>query len=40
MYALVTDASIYLRLTTECCWTPARYADLIARILKASLGRA
>ena len=38
MYALVTDASIYLRLTTECGWTQARYADLIARTLKATLG--
>src|SRR5215204_3854538 len=39
MYALVTDASIYLRLTTECGWTQARYADLIAHTLKATLGR-
>src|SRR5215216_3131318 len=39
MYALVTDATIYLRLTTECAWTQARYADLIAQTLKATLGR-
>src|SRR5215207_4385625 len=38
MYALVTDADIYLRLTTECGWTQTRYADLIAHILKAALG--
>ena len=38
MYALVTDATIYLRLTTECGWTQARYADLIADTLKATLG--
>ena len=38
MYALVTDANIYLRLTTECGWTQARYADLITQTLKATLG--
>lgn len=38
MYALVTDANIYLRLTTECGWTQARYADLIAHTLEATLG--
>ena len=38
MYALVTDVTIYLRLTTECGWNEARYADLIARTLKANIG--
>src|SRR5215207_1356209 len=38
MYVLVTDATIYLRLTTECGWTQARYADLIAHTLNATLG--
>ena len=37
MYAISNDASVYLRLTTECGWNEARYADLIARTLKASL---
>src|SRR5215218_8478365 len=37
MYALVTDATIYLRLTTECGWAQARYADLLSRTLKATL---
>ncbi len=37
MYALATDESVFLRLTRECGWTPARYADLIARTLTAAL---
>jgi AcrR family transcriptional regulator len=37
IYALATDESVYLRLTGECGWTPARYADLIARTLTAAL---
>ena len=39
IYAVATDESVFLRLTRECGWTPARYADLIARTLKASLGK-
>ena len=39
IYALATDESVFLRLTRECGWTPGRYADLISRILKASLGQ-
>ena len=37
MYAIATDASVYLRLTTDCGWTEARYADLITRTLEATL---
>jgi hypothetical protein len=37
MYAISNDASVYLRLTTECGWSEARYAGLIARTLKATL---
>lgn len=37
IYALATDESVFLRLTHECGWTPARYADLIACTLKAAL---
>ena len=37
MYAIATDEGIYLRLTGECGWSPARYADLIARTLTAAL---
>ena len=37
IYALATDESVFLRLTRECGWTPARYADLIARTLNATL---
>ena len=37
IYALATDESVYLRLTGECGWTPARYAELIARTLTAAL---
>ena len=38
IYAVATDESVFLRLTGECGWTPARYADLIARTLQATLG--
>ena len=37
IYALATDESVFLRLTRECGWTPARYADLITRTLTAAL---
>ena len=37
IYAVACDASVYLRLTRECGWTEARYADLIARTLNATL---
>ena len=37
MYAIATDEGIFLRLTGECGWSPARYADLIARTLTATL---
>ncbi len=37
MYAITNDASVYLRLTTECGWNEARYADLMARTLNANL---
>jgi AcrR family transcriptional regulator len=37
IYALASDAGIYLRLTRECGWTEAGYADLIARALDATL---
>ena len=37
MYAISNDASVYLRLTTECGWDDKRYADLIARTLKANI---
>ena len=39
IYAIATDESIFLRLTRDCGWTPARYADLITRTLNATLGR-
>jgi AcrR family transcriptional regulator len=39
IYALATDESLYLRLTGECGWTTARYADLMGRTLQALLGR-
>ena len=39
IYALATDESVFLRLTRECGWTPADYADLITRSLNAALGR-
>ncbi len=37
LYALATNESIFLRLTQH-GWTPRRYADLIARTLRATLG--
>ena len=37
IYALATDEGIFLRLTGECGWSPARYADLIAHTLTAAL---
>ena len=37
MYAIANDASVFLRLTTECGWNETRYADLIARTLEAAL---
>lgn len=37
IYAVATNESVFLRLTRECGWTPARYADLIARTLTATL---
>ena len=37
MYAITNDTSVYLRLTTECGWNEARYADLMARTLNANL---
>ena len=39
IYAIATDESVFLRLTRECGWTPAAYADLITRTLNATLGR-
>ena len=39
IYAVATDESVFLRLTRECGWTPADYADLITRTLNALLGR-
>ena len=38
MYAVATDEGVFLRLTGECGWTPDRYAELIARTLRANLG--
>jgi AcrR family transcriptional regulator len=38
IFALATDESVFLRLTRECNWDPARYTDLIARTLQATLG--
>lgn len=40
IYAVATDESVFLRLTRECGWTPAAYADLITRTLNAALGSA
>jgi hypothetical protein len=37
IYAIATDEGIYLRLTGECGWSPARYAEFIARALAATL---
>jgi AcrR family transcriptional regulator len=39
IYAVATDESVFLRLTRECGWTPAAYADLITRTLNTTLGR-
>ena len=39
MYALASDEGVFLRLTGECGWSEDRYADFIARTLKATLGR-
>jgi AcrR family transcriptional regulator len=38
IYALAADVSPYLRLSRDCGWTDARYAELIARTLQATLG--
>jgi AcrR family transcriptional regulator len=38
IYALATDESIYRRLTHECGWTDAQYAELIASTLQATIG--
>jgi AcrR family transcriptional regulator len=38
IYALASDVSPYLRLSRDCGWTDTRYADLIARTLRATLG--
>ena len=37
IYAIAADEGIFLRLTGECGWPPARYADLLARTLAAAL---
>jgi AcrR family transcriptional regulator len=37
IYAIATDEGIFLRLTGECGWSPARYAELIAHTLTAAL---
>ncbi len=37
IYAIATDEGIFLRLTGECGWPPADYADLIAHTLTATL---
>jgi AcrR family transcriptional regulator len=39
IYAVAGNENIYLRLTRECRWTEAQYADLIAQTLKHHLGR-
>ncbi len=39
IYALATDEGVFLRLTRDCGWTPARYAELIGRTLTATLGQ-
>src|SRR2546423_363806 len=36
MYALAADVSPYLRLSRDCGWTDARYAELIACTLQAT----
>jgi AcrR family transcriptional regulator len=38
LYAIFADVQIYLRLVTECGWSEARYADLIGKTLKATIG--
>ena len=38
-YALAADESIYLRLTQECGWTDARYAQFLAHTLNATIGK-
>jgi AcrR family transcriptional regulator len=40
IFALATDEGVYLRLTGECGWTSAAYADLLTRTLNATLGSA
>ena len=37
-YALASEVTVYLRLTTECGWDDARYDNLIAHTLKANIG--
>jgi hypothetical protein len=37
IYALATDESVFLRLTRDCGWTVAAYANLIACALDAAL---
>jgi len=37
IYAVASEVTVYLRLITECGWDDARYAELIARTLKANL---
>ena len=38
IYAIAGNEQIYLRLTRECGWTDTRYGNLIARMLKSTLG--
>jgi hypothetical protein len=38
IFALAGDEGVYLRLTRECGWTDAQYAELIGRSLQAVLG--
>ncbi len=37
LYALLGDATIYLRLTEECGWSPSQYAQLLDATLTAAL---
>lgn len=37
IYAIATDEGIFLRLTGECAWSTAGYAELIAQTLTATL---
>jgi AcrR family transcriptional regulator len=39
IYVLAADESVYLRLTQECGWTDARYAQFLAHTLQATLGK-